>query len=73
MDIAEQYHYLINKLATGSAEFTKASDNKGDISDEEHKHLKNVTLNTQSCSNCLAETHQDGAEFCHQCGHKLHP
>jgi len=24
MDIAEQYHYLINKLATGSAEFTKA-------------------------------------------------
>lgn len=24
MDIAEQYHYLINKLATGSSEFTKA-------------------------------------------------
>ncbi len=24
MDIAEKYHYLINKLATGSAEFTKA-------------------------------------------------
>jgi len=24
MDIAEQYHYLINKLATGNAEFTKA-------------------------------------------------
>jgi segregation and condensation protein B len=24
MDIAEQYHYLINKLATGDAEFTKA-------------------------------------------------
>ena len=24
MDIAEEYHYLINKLATGSAEFTKA-------------------------------------------------
>ena len=24
MDIADQYHYLINKLATGNAEFTKA-------------------------------------------------
>lgn len=24
MDIAEKYHYLINKLATGSSEFTKA-------------------------------------------------
>jgi segregation and condensation protein B len=24
MDVAEKYHYLINKLATGSAEFTKA-------------------------------------------------
>ena len=24
MDIAEEYHYLINKLATGNAEFTKA-------------------------------------------------
>jgi len=24
MDVAEEYHYLINKLATGSAEFTKA-------------------------------------------------
>jgi len=24
MDIAEKYHYLINKLATGDAEFTKA-------------------------------------------------
>lgn len=24
MDVAEQYHYMVNKLATGSAEFTKA-------------------------------------------------
>jgi segregation and condensation protein B len=24
MDVAEKYHYLINKLATGSSEFTKA-------------------------------------------------
>ena len=22
--------------------------------------------------NCLAEKHQDGAEFCHKCGCKLH-
>lgn len=65
--------YGIIAVPTGivSAEYTKASDTKGKISDEEHKHIKNVTLNTQCCINCLAEKHQDDAEFCHKCGFKL--
>lgn len=29
-------------------------------------------LNTQSCYNCGASMHQNGATFCHKCGHTLH-
>ena len=66
--------YGIIAVPTGivSAEYTKSYDTKGKISDEEHEQLKNVTLNTQCCVNCLTETHQDDAEFCHKCGCKLH-
>ncbi|MBJ6367201.1 ion transporter [Snuella sedimenti] len=32
----------------------------------------NIPLNSQSCANCMAEKHKDGAEFCYNCGHKLH-
>lgn len=31
-----------------------------------------VHLNTQSCPNCGSEGHRDDAEFCYECGHKLH-
>ncbi len=31
-----------------------------------------VDINTQSCSNCLAEDHIDEAEFCYSCGKNLH-
>ena len=31
-----------------------------------------VHTNTQSCPNCLAEGHKDHAEFCYECGVKLH-
>ena len=62
--------YGIIAVPTGivSAEYTKAAadDDVNNISDEEH-----VNLNTQSCVNCLTETHQDGAEFCHKCGCEL--
>jgi len=34
---------------------------------------KKIHTNTQSCVNCLDESHKDGADFCHKCGHKLHP
>ncbi|WP_299122389.1 ion transporter [uncultured Winogradskyella sp.] len=66
--------YGIIAVPTGivSAEYTKASDTKNKLSDEEHEQLKTVVLNTQCCVNCLAEKHQDNAEFCHKCGCKLH-
>ncbi|MEM5566432.1 ion transporter [Psychroserpens sp. AS72] len=67
--------YGIIAVPTGivSAEYTKASDD-GDkkFSDEEHKHIKDLNLNTQSCANCLAESHQDGAQYCYKCGFELH-
>jgi len=34
--------------------------------------IKNVHTNTQSCTNCLTENHKDKAEFCYNCGEKLH-
>jgi voltage-gated potassium channel len=67
--------YGIIAVPTGivSAEFTKATGKfKNKLSDEELEQMKTVSLNTQCCSNCLAENHQDGAEYCHHCGHKLH-
>ena len=66
--------YGIIAIPTGivSAEYTKASETKGKISDEERQQLKSVTLNTQSCPNCIEEHHLDGAEYCHNCGYKLH-
>jgi len=30
-----------------------------------------VHTNTQSCQNCTAEGHNDGAGYCYDCGHKL--
>lgn len=32
---------------------------------------KKLKLNTQSCSNCLNENHNDDAEFCSKCGESL--
>ncbi|WP_026449821.1 ion transporter [Aequorivita capsosiphonis] len=32
-----------------------------------------VQLNTQSCRNCGATGHKDGAEFCYNCGYELSP
>ncbi|MDO5981016.1 ion transporter [Flavivirga spongiicola] len=60
--------YGIIAVPTGivSAEYatqTRASKGKDE----------NVQLNSQSCSNCLSEKHRDGAEFCYNCGEKLHP
>lgn len=31
-----------------------------------------IHTNTQSCDNCLAEGHKDNADFCYNCGHKIH-
>ena len=32
---------------------------------------KLIPHNTQTCSNCNEAYHQDNAEFCHKCGHKI--
>lgn len=68
--------YGIIAVPTGivSAEYAKsankAAKNKGEeaILDSAPK----VDVNSQCCINCLAEKHQDGAQFCHKCGCKLH-
>ena len=31
----------------------------------------NIHTNTQSCPNCMRDSHQDGAIFCYHCGDKL--
>ena len=30
-----------------------------------------IPNNTQNCANCSEDYHQDNAEFCHKCGHKI--
>ena len=37
----------------------------------EYAHHKKVSINTESCSNCHNETHQDLAKFCQECGYSL--
>ncbi|WP_147678768.1 ion transporter [Algibacter pacificus] len=53
--------YGIIAVPTGivTAEIAKVSDNT-------------PTVNTTSCANCSAEGHKDHADFCYNCGHKLH-
>lgn len=31
-----------------------------------------INTNTQSCPSCSAENHRDDAEYCYECGYKLH-
>jgi voltage-gated potassium channel len=31
-----------------------------------------VSLNSQSCENCLATKHSDKAEYCYNCGERLY-
>lgn len=60
--------YGIIAVPTGivSAEYS-AQGKKKDIKPEDR-----VRLNSQSCENCLAEDHRDKADFCYNCGEKLH-
>ena len=52
--------YSIIAIPTGivSAEMTRT-------------HRKKIPTNTQSCPNCLAENHKDGATYCYKCGELL--
>ena len=60
--------YGIIAVPTGivSAEYTMQRK------EEKENESENIQLNSQSCSNCLAENHKDGSDFCHKCGNKLH-
>ena len=60
--------YGIIAVPTGivSAEYANATKKPGE------PNTTGLDLNSQSCSNCLAQNHRDGAEFCYKCGHSLH-
>ena len=44
----------------------------GIVTSELANQNKDVHLNTQSCPNCGASNHKDNAEFCYNCGTRLH-
>ncbi|MCC1484812.1 ion transporter [Winogradskyella immobilis] len=60
--------YGIIAVPTGivSAEYTHSLKNNDNSSEED------IPLNSQSCGNCLDDTHKDGAQFCHKCGYQLY-
>lgn len=62
--------YGIIAVPTGivSAEYT-AQNNK----DKKTPSEPVIHLNSQSCENCLAEKHQDKADYCYNCGERLYP
>ena len=59
--------YGIIAVPTGIVSAEYATQNKTDKEQD-----KNVPLNSQSCANCMAEKHKDGAQFCYKCGYNLH-
>lgn len=64
--------YGIIAVPTGivSAEYTAQS--KKNLAENDIPKPEQVRLNSQSCHNCLAEKHRDKAEFCYNCGYRLH-
>lgn len=66
--------YGIIAVPTGivSAEYTKATGTKDKNTDEAIKPKKEISTNTQSCANCMAEQHLDDAKYCRKCGYNLH-
>ncbi|TBM99751.1 ion transporter [Hyunsoonleella flava] len=60
--------YGIIAVPTGivSAEYTAQGKDKN------NNDVTNPELNSKSCENCLAENHKDKADFCYNCGEKLH-
>ncbi|MGM5471054.1 ion transporter [Flavobacteriaceae bacterium LMO-SS05] len=63
--------YGIIAVPTGivSAEYTSHLKQK----DKTKKpKIPKIPSNTQSCSNCLTEKHQDKAKFCYKCGYNLY-
>jgi voltage-gated potassium channel len=44
----------------------------GIVTSEMAKKTNKVHLNTQNCGSCSSSNHRDDAQFCYDCGHKLH-
>ncbi|MGB1269845.1 MAG: ion transporter [Flavobacteriaceae bacterium] len=44
----------------------------GIVTSEMSKKTYKPHLNTQNCPSCSASNHRDDADFCYECGHKLH-
>ncbi|MDW5289402.1 ion transporter [Formosa sp. PL04] len=65
--------YGIIAVPTGivSAEYSNQTRNPKD-SIPENTNNKKISLNSQSCSNCLKSDHRDGAQNCYNCGEPLH-
>lgn len=68
--------YGIIAVPTGivSAEYVKTSrkNDEKDIKKTPIPEPEEVNTNSQCCINCLNTKHQDGAEYCHKCGHRMH-
>lgn len=64
--------YGIIAVPTGIVSAEYASQTKNNKENSKQPEQSGVRLNSQSCHNCLAEKHRDKAEFCYNCGHRLH-
>ncbi|WP_282032453.1 ion transporter [Winogradskyella eximia] len=68
--------YGIIAVPTGivSAEYTKSSlkADEANAKTVVTPDIEDLHMNSQCCINCLDTKHQDGAEYCHKCGHKMH-
>ena len=64
--------YGIIAVPTGIVSAEYSNQNKGENKNDKPKKEDSVHVNTQSCRNCLADKHQDKAEFCYNCGSSLH-
>jgi voltage-gated potassium channel len=60
--------YGIIAVPTGIVSAEYSAQGKKIVPKPENK----IRLNSQSCENCLAEDHRDKADFCYNCGEKLH-
>lgn len=60
--------YGIIAVPTGIVSAEYATQFKADKDETD----SDIVLNSQSCQNCLEENHNDDAEFCYNCGEKLH-
>lgn len=66
--------YGIIAVPTGivASEYTSQTNAaKGQKPQDQKNPIPKIHLNSQSCPNCLADNHKDGADYCYKCGYKL--